>query len=143
MLIRRCLKTLKTICYEYNLEVTVHSEFCSKQGGCRDQSSPEVADHPAQDREVACASVHAEELTSKIVRVHHDCGHPCVNRTLHFARHIDPSIVRRKFNEWCQAVRCVVPLTLLLRGGGTKYWRCRKLGTELALTSPTTPLARI
>ena len=108
MLIRRRLNTLKAICEEYKLEVTVHRVNSSINKADALTRVPrkwlstqdEVEVHPeGQKSDVACTAVCVEEQHRNIVKVHHACGHPGVRRTLYFVRRIDPTIVRRQVQQ--------------------------------------------
>ena len=129
MLIRKRLNTLKAICEEYNLDVTVHrvnsavnradalTRVLRKWLTTREKIK-ECHEGPRND--VACASLCVEEQHWNIVKLHHDCDHPGIRRTLYFARRLDPTIVRRQVQQVvssCQVCRSVDPALGRWRAG--------------------------
>ena len=129
MLIRRRLNTLKAICEEYKLEVTLQrvSSAVNKADALTRvpqkwlTTSNKTEECPERLRSgVACTAVCVEEQHRNIEKVHHDCGHPGVRRTLYFVRRIDPTVVRRQVQQVvssCQVCRSIDPAPERWRAG--------------------------
>ncbi|KAK4314260.1 hypothetical protein Pmani_014414 [Petrolisthes manimaculis] len=119
MLIRRRLNTFKAVCEEYKLDVTLHRVSSAVNRADALTRVPQkwlttldqIEESPEGLRsDVACAAVCVEEQHRNIVKVHHDCGHPGIRRTLYFVRRVDPTIVRRQVQQVvssCQVCRSV------------------------------------
>uniref|UniRef100_A0A5S6QNW2 Integrase catalytic domain-containing protein n=1 Tax=Trichuris muris TaxID=70415 RepID=A0A5S6QNW2_TRIMR len=66
----------------------------------------------ATDPASICAAVDLSDIKSLISRTHHETGHPGINRTLYFARQLNPLVTRRQLQDIvasCDACRSIDP----------------------------------
>ena len=129
MLIRRRLATLVEIIREYDLTVDVALVQSCRNRADRFTRVPRWwLDQPKEGGEPAlanCAGVGGRLDPDQVAKVHCQSGHPGVNRTLYFARLVDPHVSKkdvRSIVRACETCRSIDPAPV--------RWKKGKLSVE-------------
>ena len=116
MVIRRRLATLVETIKEYDLTVdVVLMQSCWNRVDRLTRVPRSWLDLPKEGGEPAlanCARVGGRLSLDQVAKVHHQSGHPGVNRILYFARLVDPHVSKkdvRSIVKACETCRSIDP----------------------------------
>ena len=129
MLVRRWLRTLRSLVKEYGLTINVKLvKSCQNHVDSFTRVPCRWMDLLKEGRELkleSCAMVGRQLNKDQVADIHHQSGHPGAKQTLYFARLVDPQVSKETANpvmKACETCRSIDPAPV--------RWKKGKLGVK-------------